>query len=348
MGRQLESYIKPGLSVQYTYNDQGIRTSKTVNGVRTDYYLNGNQVIAEVTGSNRIDYRYDGNSKPVALRYNGAEYYYVTNIQGDVIGLTDANGIIVVQYTYDAWGNLTSCFGLLASSLGSANPYKYRGYWCDNESFLYYLESRYYDASVNRFINHDDINILINNFNCALGRSQFQYCNNNSVNYYDPTGYLTWPGQIHQIVQSLIAIYITFQIGKMPRINYYVNFGKWYSYGYADLYSVSTKEVWEVKPNSQKNSKRAIDQLNKYIKYIPNSRAGRDLGNFTVYFDIYMIKIYSVNTKGMIYYDHFIEPKLLMSQLAIALGSALIITGVGIPGGSVIISSGILQYASVY
>jgi len=185
MGRRLESYNKTGLSVQYTYNQDGIRTSKIVNDVTTSYYLLGTQVIAEVTGEDVIDYRYDGYGKLIALRWDGDEYYYVTNIQGDVIGLIDGSGTSVVKYIYDAWGNQTSCTGTLANTLGEVNPYRYRGYRFDEETGLYYLQSRYYDANVGRFINADDFMIYSYNL--------FGYCDNNPVLYSDPIGkYVTF------------------------------------------------------------------------------------------------------------------------------------------------------------
>jgi RHS repeat-associated protein len=188
MGRQLASYDKGSLSIDYTYNEKGIRTSKTVNNVRTDYYLNGSQVIAEVTDGSRIDYRYDGNGHLIALRYNGVEYYYVTNIQGDIIGLIDGSGTSVVQYTYDAWGNQTSCTGTLANTLGQANPYRYRGYRVDTETGLYYLQSRYYDANVGRFVNADDVNIIIETLDSSTF-NLFIYCVNNPIMFIDPAGY---------------------------------------------------------------------------------------------------------------------------------------------------------------
>jgi RHS repeat-associated protein len=188
MGRQLASYDKGSLSIDYTYNENGIRTSKTVNNVRTEYYLNGSQVIAEVTNGNRIDYRYDGNSQLIALRYNGNEYYYVTNIQGDIISLIDGSGTSVVQYSHDAWGNQTSCTGTLANTLGQANPYRYRGYRFDNESGLYYLQSRYYDAAVGRFVNADDYNLLQLVTADLVTMNIFSYCTNSPIIHYDPTG----------------------------------------------------------------------------------------------------------------------------------------------------------------
>lgn len=185
MGRKLASYSKDGTTILYTYNDQGIRTSKTVNGVRTDYYLNGTQVLAEVTNGSRIDYRYDGNGKLIALRWNGNEYYYVTNLQGDVIGLIDGSGASVVEYSYDAWGNATAITGTMASTLGQANPYRYRGYRYDAETDMYYLQSRFYNPTTSFMMNCDDI------FALYLDSSSiflYVYCNNNPINKYDPTG----------------------------------------------------------------------------------------------------------------------------------------------------------------
>jgi RHS repeat-associated protein len=200
MGRQLASYDKGILSIDYTYNENGIRTSKTVNNVRTDYYLNGSQVIAEVTGGNRIDYRYDGNGQLIALRYNGSEYYYVTNIQGDVIGLIDGSGTSAVQYSYDAWGNQTSCTGTLASTLGQANPYRYRGYRFDTETGLYYLQSRYYDANVGRFVNADNLLILSERLLSKNLLSIYSYCSNNPINNIDTNG-------MFAIVIPVVVIY---------------------------------------------------------------------------------------------------------------------------------------------
>lgn len=114
MGRQLASYTKNTLAIGYKYNDQGIRTRKTINGVNTDYVLSGSQILAQTTGGIGMDYRYDGNGKLIAIRYNGAEYYYVTNIQGDITGLVDSNGTSVVEYSYDAWGKVLSTTGTLA------------------------------------------------------------------------------------------------------------------------------------------------------------------------------------------------------------------------------------------
>ena len=85
--------------------------------------------------------------------YNGTKYSYVKNLQGDVIAIINARGGTVVEYKYDAWGNILSVTGSMASTLGAVNPFRYRGYYYDTESGFYYLQSRYYDPQVGRFLN---------------------------------------------------------------------------------------------------------------------------------------------------------------------------------------------------
>ena len=103
-GRQLSTAQKSGLSLSYQYNASGIRTEKTVNGVTTEYYLDGSSIVAEKTGTDVIWYLYDGMGL-AGFELNGTSYYYVYNGQGDVIGILDSSGNRVVTYTYDSWGS---------------------------------------------------------------------------------------------------------------------------------------------------------------------------------------------------------------------------------------------------
>ena len=91
----------------------------------------------------------------VAVTYNGTEYYYVRNAQGDIIKLIDSTGATVVEYAYDSWGKLLSTTGSLANTLGADQPFRYRGYVYDPETGFYYVSSRYYDPEIGRFINAD-------------------------------------------------------------------------------------------------------------------------------------------------------------------------------------------------
>ena len=102
--------------------------------------------------------------------------YYIYNLQGDVIGLMNArNGRIVARYTYDAWGNCTvqNADGWIT---GDANPFRYRGYYYDTETGLYYLNSRYYDPEVGRFINADKY--IVTDPQSVLCANTFAYCEN--------------------------------------------------------------------------------------------------------------------------------------------------------------------------
>ena len=138
-------------------------------------------------GDKVLHFYYDANGYPLSVVYNDTTYYYATNLQGDVIAIINTSGKQMVGYTYDAWGKLLSTTGSLASTLGTYNPLRYRGYVYDHETQLYYLQSRYYNPTMGRFINADG---QLNNQDGPLGLNQFAYCLNNPVNMADPTGNL--------------------------------------------------------------------------------------------------------------------------------------------------------------
>ena len=119
------------------------------------------------------------------MLYNGTTYYYATSIQGDVIAILNNAGTAVVQYAYDAWGNPISTTGAMATTLGTTNPLRYRGYVYDQEYGLYYLQSRYYDPEIGRFLNGD---ALASTGQGILGNNMFVYCNNNPILFLDPEG----------------------------------------------------------------------------------------------------------------------------------------------------------------
>ena len=116
---------------------------------------------------------------------DGTQYYFVKNLQGDVVQIRSIYGTVVVEYTYDAWGNVLSITGMYADTLGVNNPIRYRGYYQDFETGFYYLQSRYYDPAVRRFINADG---YINANDDLLGYNMYAYCGNNPVNRNDDGG----------------------------------------------------------------------------------------------------------------------------------------------------------------
>ena len=119
------------------------------------------------------------------MTVGGNTYYYERNGQGDVIALVDTTGNEVVKYSYDTWGKVQSVTGTLASTVGQLNPFRYRGYYYDTETGLYYLQSRYYDPCTGRFINSDG---AVSTGTGLLGFNMFSYCNNNPVSMADDGG----------------------------------------------------------------------------------------------------------------------------------------------------------------
>jgi len=184
-GRELVE-MSAGTSIwNFTYDANGMRTGRT-NGTTTySYVYNGSQLTQMTAGTNTLRFAYDASGAPMAVNFNGTNYYYLVNLQGDVMGIVDSTGNIVVNYTYDAWGKPLSTTGMMASTLGSLNPLRYRGYVYDQETGLYYLQSRYYNPEIGRFINADG---FTSTGQGLLGNNMFAYCGNNPISRYDPTG----------------------------------------------------------------------------------------------------------------------------------------------------------------
>ncbi|WDU83820.1 RHS repeat domain-containing protein [Caloramator sp. Dgby_cultured_2] len=205
-GRQLARIQGNGLNISYKYNDQGIRTEKTVNGVTTKYYLLGDKVILETNGLDTIHYSYDSSDNLVSMNLNGVEYYYVRNGQGDIIALIDGQGNEVVTYTYDSWGNIISIDGSLATTVGVKNPYRYRGYRYDEETKLYYLQSRFYNPEWGRFINADDVELVKTTIEGFTDKNLFAYTDNNPVNREDSSGFIWFNMLVGAAVGASISI----------------------------------------------------------------------------------------------------------------------------------------------
>ena len=248
-GRMLAGMVKTGTNAQFTYDHNGLRIKKVVNGVTTNYTLNGKNVVHMTQGSHDLHFFYDAQGKPGMVTYNDVDYFYVYNLQGDVVALIDANGTQVVEYVYDAWGYPISKTGSLAATIGTLNPFRYRGYVYDEETGLYYLRSRYYNPSWKRFVNADVI----------MEGNAYSYCNDNHCNLMDDEGELP-RGFMHEAVcddiveKSAGTLFKTgVKIVEIP--------GK--AYGRADIRTADGM-IWEVKrvtcsPN------RAFRQVEGYL-----------------------------------------------------------------------------------
>lgn len=194
-GRQLATLSGNGATANYTYDVDGLRTSKTVNGVKHEYYYVGNTLQYEKFGTTELWFFYDADGNPSGVRYkNGStttDYYFVCNWRGDVIRIYDGAGAVVANYNYDAWGNVISVTDANGAAItdsthiANVNPLRYRGYYYDSETGLYYVSSRYYDPEIGRWINADSIldNRGVNTLNLLA------YCGNNPVNNQDPNGH---------------------------------------------------------------------------------------------------------------------------------------------------------------
>ena len=192
-GRELASGTKGSTSFAYTYNADGLRTQKVVGNLVYTYYWQGGQLAAMTIGntsgniSSTLKFYYDSNGIPFILDYNGTIYFYVTNLHGDVIGLATSEGMCG-YYRYDAWGQIVTMDAASTPYYNAlnANPLRYRGYVYDNETGFYYLQSRYYDPAVRRFINADSPEMALEAG--ITDKNLYAYCDNNPIMRSDEDG----------------------------------------------------------------------------------------------------------------------------------------------------------------
>ena len=184
-GRQLTEMQKGSDSIAYQYDAKGIRTQKTVNNITTQYHWDNGKLICQTDGTHSMRFYYDVNGELVGLwDSQDGTCYYVKDGQGNIIRIVGTYGQTIAEYAYDAYGNILSAPN---SGVGARNPFRYRGYYYDTETGFYYLQSRYYDPVVSRFINAD----VVMDTGSFIGTNLFAYCLNNPTNHVDDTGY--WP-----------------------------------------------------------------------------------------------------------------------------------------------------------
>ena len=221
-GRRLTGATKSGVQYTFTYNDAGIRTSKTKGEATTVYYLSGSTILGEKTGEKLTVYIYDANGLPMGFAYSATGndfdvYWYEKNLHGDIVAVYSDAGTKLISYTYDAWGNATISYhngGEETTAIN--NPFTYRGYYYDKDLEFYYLQSRYYDSDIGRFISADS---YVSTGQGILGNNMFAYCGNNPVIAVDNEGsklkyildFLTAP------IDSLVNVLAKMMIAK---INY--------------------------------------------------------------------------------------------------------------------------------
>ena len=199
-GRQLSSMTNGTDTWNFLYDADGLRTYR--NNGTTDYLYTytGDRLTQLITGSTILRFTYSADGRPLTFVVDGANYYYVTNIQGDVLAILDNSGNELVSYTYDAWGKVLSITGSKADTLGVLNPLRYRSYIYDQDTGLYYLQSRYYNPETGRFLNADE---FVATGQGLLGNNMFTYCLNNPVMYRDQTGTLVTETVVFSLIITI-------------------------------------------------------------------------------------------------------------------------------------------------
>lgn len=189
-GRILKNINTSDKAIQMSYDSNGMRTQKSVDGVKTNYYYDSsNNLFALTQGNDTLFFYYDNSGEVMSVSCNGTMYYYIKDLQGDITEIVDKDGKAVAEYAYDAWGNmLTENNGTL--TVGKLNPFRYRSYVYDEETGLYYLQSRYYDTLTGRFLNADVY--CDTESGTPLSTNMFAYCENNAINKSDDEGKDAW------------------------------------------------------------------------------------------------------------------------------------------------------------
>lgn len=262
-GRILKDITTYDKAIQMSYDSNGMRTQKSVDGVKTNYYYDSsNNLFALTQGNDTLFFYYDNSGEVMSVSCNGTMYYYIKDLQGDITEIVDKDGKAVAEYAYDAWGNmLTENNGTL--TVGKLNPFRYRSYVYDEETGLYYLQSRYYDPFTGRFLNADVY--ADTESGTTLSTNMFAYCENNCINKSDVSGTVSTKLSIKAITYAQ-----KYYAKPNPQYYYYrngdcANFvsqclyagkfspmrGDWYSYrskstNWNGRYTYSVSETWRI------------------------------------------------------------------------------------------------------
>mgnify|MGYP002771227767 FL=1 len=268
-GRQLASMQKDGTTLSFSYNDAGLRTEKTVNGSTRRYVWHSAQLMADIGASDAFYFHYSSGGELIGYTYKTAEAetecILVKNQQGDVERVISADGTILASYTYDAWGNVLTSEGSLATS----NPIRYRGYYFDTETSLYYLQSRYYDPAVGRFINADRYATTGQGIHSC---NMFMYCENNPVYNADPEGANPF-GELNIVDYAIMHAWVQSQLarkyGWLTEVAVKLANGK---KGRLDLYDSINNVFYEVKAYKSAESSKTEIQIRGYATSVINSK----------------------------------------------------------------------------
>ena len=204
-GKKLKEVTKNNKTSYFYYDEQGYLIKKIDgNGKATNFVYENGKLLYLKKDNDEFDFLYDENNLLYGFILNKCDtYYYLRDIFNNILGILGSQGEIIVSYEYDAFGKIINTEDLSSIQLGTINPFKYKGYYYDEETELYYLKSRFYDANVGRFISSDSINYL--DQYSVNGLSLYAYCKNDPINKYDPTGKIA--------ISLIVGLVVSFIIG---------------------------------------------------------------------------------------------------------------------------------------
>ncbi len=184
----------------------GLRTQKQYGTTTYNYYYVDGRLVRMTWINSYIDFLYDESGEVYSIVYDGTQYYFVKNLQGDVVQIRSVWGTKLVEYEYDAWGNCEVVYSHSSyGDLAEFNPIRYRGYYYDFETGFYYLESRYYDPQVKRFISADDVSYLGAD-GSPLSYNLYTFCLNNPVNRFEIGGNWSLPNWAKVAVGAVATV----------------------------------------------------------------------------------------------------------------------------------------------
>ena len=273
-GGQLAGISSSSFDATYKYDYTGLRASKTVDNVTAKYLWAGDLLMSQSDGTNTLSWSYGPGGGMIGFALNGVPYFYLRNLQGDVTGIYDEDGVVVAKYSYDAWGNILDIWNANGYTVGDVNPIRYRGYYWDVETGYYYCQSRYYNPEWCRWISSD---AFLDTGDGILSTNMYAYCHNDPVNLVDPGGMATWwerqglgaANEIHNVVVNTYVQYFANQ-GYAAYANQALRL-KDGSRGYSDVLvyrpNMNTAFVWEVK-SMQKGLKELEKGRTRMLDYI--------------------------------------------------------------------------------
>ena len=289
-GRILKSISTGDNTVTMKYDSNGMRTQKDDKEYTTSYYYDSNNNLIGIKVHGTVLYfYYDSEGNATSFSHNGTKYYYVKNLQGDVVKIIDRLGNVVVSYTYDAWGKILNQTDSTVYNLANINPFRYRGYVYDNETGLYYLQSRYYDPITGRFLNADVY--CDTQTGSPLSTNMFAYCENNAIRNIDANGYMTTSFAALNFASSyglslggaaLIAKLSAFLVSIAPYLLIGIAVVVVAYTAYVITKNVSIRNIMKKIPNKLKTKDKTKVDLDKFNKKLPNGGGWQGPGGWKI------------------------------------------------------------------